>query len=1269
MISERQALNPDAVIMLNKEKYKIVKTIGKGTSSIVYLAITTSNCNKAIIKELYPLDLGITRNDDNSLEIPQNSKIDFECDKKNFEKCNEIQRYFYNNDDTANSTFLADCTYEQNNTLYYVMGRVVGQSYDEITSENIESVLEICRSTAKAIKFYHQHNFLHLDIKPANIFVIKETNQLVKLFDFDTLISKNDVRNPYVLLRYTQEYAAPEVKYSKRRYIDERSDLYSIGAILYYRVFSEFPDDKALRPYATFDYRKSKLLKDKSPFLQNALTEIFSKTLPRLTELRYNNADELVDGIDKALALASVRIHLVNQSIKPSTSSKYYISRHKEIKQIRNIHETISNIAYICGIGGIGKSETAREYAHYCTENGIYDTVQLVICKSSLKETIANLNFAGVKDEFFSVDENYDNKIRYIKDSEALNTHRTLIILDNYLPQITSECETNPDNEVIKELKKLKINFLFTTRESMPDYNYCINIGEFNNDLLMQMFFDINSEDKEKPERQQKVDELISVVAGHTLTVDLVAHLSLKIEHLKKHTLDEYIEVIKKSGLKNEVECRVSNNKDEDNLNTTVYNHISRLFRFVELDKEEIYIMTNACLLPLSGMDTQDFCNFIGIEYSSWTGNQSIDNLIKSGWLKEKENTIFMHPVISDVAINELKPDISDGKCLRYIESIELRIENTDNDYFIAKQYLAVALQAGRAVSVNPLSDVKKRATAKFLSDVGKYACKFGLYEKSLENYNRALNVRKSFEQEDLLEIAVSYYELCDIYGYLGNYKESLRYSLLALKIRSELLPEEHIDMINSQLNVGICYSNLSDFATALKYMHKAEKSALKLFAEPNPSTATIYSYLGSTYRKSGDYSKALKYEIKCIEIREKFTDENHLSLSSAYTGIGLTYAKLGEHRSALEYAIKAFEIRRKVLPQNHPYLATALKNIGSAYGNLGDFEKSLEYKLKALDIRVEVLPDSHPYLAETYNDVGVSYSQLGNYEKALEYELKALIIRERILPENYFDLASSYNNVGTSYSKLGEYEKALEFQFKALKIREKVLSENHPDLALSYNNAGTSYSKLGEYEKALEFRLKALKIREKILPENHPDLASSYNTVGASYSKLEEYEKALEFRLKALEIRKKALPENHPDLAISYNNAAVEYRHLMLYNQALDYHMKAVKIYEENLPENSPDLATVYSAAGNTYCESGDCKNALKFQLKALSIRQKTLSPTNPLVAKSYFATGKTYQKSGYKKRAFEYFSKAYEIYQKTLPDNHPDLIEVKNCLAHYTH
>ena len=721
------------------------------------------------------------------------------------------------------------------------------------------------------------------------------------------------------------------------------------------------------------------------------IQEILRHTVTGMKSERYSNTDELIKALDQALKIATEEKdgYLIDNNITVTTSSNYYISRKDKLSEIRQ-HLENYHIAYLYGIGGIGKSETAREYAeeYRCA----YTTIQLSVYSGDLKALIAGLKIARSKisddcdqtDDYFEKDINirYGTRLAILSQT-MMNNERTLLIIDNYNVEPDSD-EYKRNVEVMKDLKKLHIHILFTTRTLPNDDKTKIDIEELSKEELRHMFFAINPKDKDKEERIAQVDELIETAYSHTLTVDLVAHQTAKIEGYGKKTLSDYIKILKESGINSGINVAVYNNKDDNEKSDIIFEHIRVLFNLTSLTEKEKYIMVNACLLPLAGMPVAEFESFIDLENypnsesnDGWGEDSTISNLVKSGWIKRIDgevSKIALHPIASEVTVNELKPEITEDKCKNFCDS------------------------------VSELIDTNDLKTVEAYKDI--FICS-------------ADTIIKNEDRDSLVYVA----KIASVLGELAYYSESLCYYTKVLTVKEKVLPENHPDIATSCNNVGVAYGELGEHKKKLEYCLKALAIHEKVLPENHPVIATSYSNVGCTYGELGDRKKALEYLLKALAIREKVLPENHHDIATSYNNVGYAYGELGDHKKELDYYLKALTIREKVLLENHPDIAASYNNVGYAYGELGDRKKELEYKLKALAIREKVLPENHPDIAISYNNVGVVYMDLKEYKKALQYMLLATPIFEQTVPKNNAQLARLYSRISKAYANLGDEE------------------------------------------------------------------------------------------------------------------------------------------------------------------------------------------------------------------------------------------------------
>ena len=667
MTDTRVGLSTGYTLKNNDNEYILKEEIGRGANCIVYDASyldSAGNMHLARIKELYPVYLWLERNDKCELCCAEHLRSKFDNAKNRFEAAYERNVNFKNTYGVMNSTINVSDIFYSNGTVYVVMNLDEGMDYQSYKDKSLFETLSHIKALSEVIKKYHTDGYIHLDLKPANIFIIPETTEHIYLFDFDSVCRIDDLKDMKSMdISYTEGFSAPEQVRGKLSKIGFKTDIYAIGAMLFYKLFNRIPSSEDGRLSASFNFEEM-VFYDKriKPTFYRRLNEFFHRTLATSPTLRFTNLDELIDMLDELIKLSDIESTYLIDTFK--YNSAYFVGREKEIQEI---YEELQNnsVLFISGIGGIGKTELAKKViSEYRDE---FDTVAFAYYQESIEHTICQeilINNMSIEEE----EKESDYFERVLDVLRRTTTEKDLILLDNF------DVERDDD---LEQLLDIPCKILVTTRNrNIKDWNYNeVKIDRMNDeDELWSLFKTYNDNEYDKTETNF-ISKIMSFADGHTMTVELI---SKYLRDSGLHPSSLYKRFLEKSGITNTDDSLIINQRKDHRMNSeSVNKHLSILFDVFDFDNVSKEVMRSISLFAGIRINRGRFENMCRIENIS----EQIDMLISKGWIEFNEITekISLHQVIQDLIYTKLNPTTKN--CFSIAEGMYQYIKEDTSNY------------------------------------------------------------------------------------------------------------------------------------------------------------------------------------------------------------------------------------------------------------------------------------------------------------------------------------------------------------------------------------------------------------------------------------------------------------------------------------------------------------------------------------------------------------------------------------------------------------
>ncbi|PZV13887.1 MAG: tetratricopeptide repeat protein [Leptolyngbya sp.] len=354
-----------------------------------------------------------------------------------------------------------------------------------------------------------------------------------------------------------------------------------------------------------------------------------------------------------------------------------------------------------------------------------------------------------------------------------------------------------------------------------------------------------------------------------------------------------------------------------------------------------------------------------------------------------------LHRLVQEV----IRAELGDAGCQNWVEPLFKAIKRVlpekskDLDYADWPVLAALVNHVQELANHCQQQDIASTEAADVFHAMGTYLVERGQYALAKPLLQQALELRQGLLENEHEDIASSFGILGDLEYYQGRYSDAEPLHQEALAMRKRLLGDEHPDVAQSLNNLAALYDNQGRYSDAEPLYQEALAMHKRLLGDEHPDVATSLNNLAQLYYSQGRYSDAEPLYQEALAMRKRLLGDEHPGVATSLNNLATLYQQQDRYGDAQPLLIETVSLLRQSLGNEHPNLAVSLNNLARCYRETADYNRAEALCQEALAIAQTAWPPDNEWNGRFLDDFATLRAAQGRTEEARSLYQQALAI------------------------------------------------------------------------------------------------------------------------------------------------------------------------------------------------------------------------------------------------------------------------------------
>ncbi|QIN84281.1 tetratricopeptide repeat protein [Rubrobacter tropicus] len=409
----------------------------------------------------------------------------------------------------------------------------------------------------------------------------------------------------------------------------------------------------------------------------------------------------------------------------------------------------------------------------------------------------------------------------------------------------------------------------------------------------------------------------------------------------------------------------------------------------------------------------------------------------------------------------------------------------------------------------------------------------------------------------------------------LGSYAEAVPLLEGAVKYNTAHSGPTAWVTMRQRSDLGVAMNRSGDIDGALEVFNAVLTDQERELGPNHIDVASTLNNIGALLRDQGRFDEVLPIYERALDIRMNALGREHRDTAESLHNMGALMMDLEHYEEAWPFLGAALEINENVMGRDHLDNVGPLLKMGWLLRRAGDLNRARTFYERALRIRENELGPEHSHVGATLHDLGSLLAERGSHDEARPYLERALQISLDTNGEDHAATGMRLDSLAEVLMAQGDLESALSLYRRGLAVAERILGDGDPQTAQCFGNVANVLVLQGRYPEARPPLERALAIFEGTLGEVHPATARALDSLANVLSAQKLFEEARPLYERSRNIRLQIFGPQHPETATSENNLANLLREQGKIDEALTHQERAVAAFRDTLGDHHPNTST----------------------------------------------------------------------------------------------